>query len=165
MLFFGHLLEYVIVPYKLEKCPVNGEELDYQLDLKENMYGAKALGPSMNLSETLNENCTYTAKVEVKRGSQYIEYTEVEGKACESLDNVMKPAWDRFKQETKPSVRGCIFNPNSYFLNEFQMKKDEVKVPIQAEGEFRAEMRLSCDNVEMTCVKSEFAIRTNDGKK
>ncbi|ENN75151.1 uncharacterized protein LOC109539889 [Dendroctonus ponderosae] len=171
MYYFAHFLvfsitsllvsgqEYTVLPVSIEKCKVHGDnELSYNVGLTD-QDGTKTFSIEAELSSTLNESCTFSADVDLWSGSQYNHYMNADGSACESIENMLKSAWGRFKSNLEPSVEdSCTFKPGKYSISEFQVSSGEINVPIPSKGLFKAHVHLVCDKSEVVCLTVEFEV-------
>lgn len=52
----------------------------------------------------------FRTTTDIKAGSDFTHYMDADGSACESISNMMEPAWKRLKEELDPPLKkDCEF--------------------------------------------------------
>ncbi|XP_050301707.1 uncharacterized protein LOC126739921 [Anthonomus grandis grandis] len=156
--FSCHAENYITYPLSIKTCPVDGPNpVDLNLSLD-----SDGLSFTTELNRNLHENCTYQNDIDVWNGL-WVPYVKPKGKACASLEQTIRPAWERFKSAINPKIEdGCNIKPGSYSLSGFKVGKDEFAIPISSTGKFRSIINLYCDDEQVGCIEAEMQIEEDE---
>ncbi|XP_060535398.1 uncharacterized protein LOC132707522 isoform X2 [Cylas formicarius] len=135
----------------VQKCDVSGQPMDFDINMD---YDKKTGNFRLKTANEINEDYIVSATIEQMINDEYVFFADVDNTLCEIIDACLKTAWEKARSAMEPRIEeSCTILPGEYSLKDFSLSKDEVKMPVEADGQFKAKISLFDPNEnEVACL-------------